>query len=309
MVEKNKTNLIFVNSVKGGSGKTTISLSTAITLFNELAIKENEKTLKEKGEAKVTTPNICYLDADLLGTGVRRMIFKSDQEVEFFNNCKGNYSKIINSIKLAESPNLPNVKLGQLECILLDDTAREKGRYVKDPHSRNSHVNINVFENRYKELISYLIKNKDYSYIIVDCSPGYDSLSRALLSHACKFLNSNNVYNLFVTTLDNSHVYTTLSLYCETVMTEKEGVNQKIVVNDINNYESKNKKIKELFLEKMNKDIDEAFAKDLREFKTSARIENHPAVFYKYTEFTDSMIYTNAKQIHETNEWRNLLKF
>ena len=59
--------IIIVDSVKGGCGKTTMAVATAIRSAKILPKRNPNEHNKED-------PNVCIIDMDLLGTSMERML-------------------------------------------------------------------------------------------------------------------------------------------------------------------------------------------------------------------------------------------
>ncbi len=233
-----------INSVKGGCGKTTVSLSIAYTIMYNLEseyMKEINNPIKKEDGKELSVPKVCYIDLDILGTGVEYVIFEEDSNLKYFNNahCKtdtyDDFKQFINPIDRVDS-NL------QIDCILLSADPKEKSKFLKGNHNYDKAHNMNVFLKRSEKLLSAFIKGKEYDAIIIDSSPSYDDFPRSIYKYlrnisSDKDNNIKKVYNLFVSTLETSHVLTTISTLVD--MIKDSEVNQqdiRVVFNDINNY-------------------------------------------------------------------------
>lgn len=296
VIKKELPHVIFINSIKGGAGKTTIALSLAASFVKD----ENAQAIdKEKANG------VCYVDADILGTGVCRILFGDNPgKITFFNDQSPPYKKCIKEVKLQEEVARVVSEIGIFDCILLSDNPREKGRYTKDPHTRSSHINMNVFENRFTVLLDELAKSGKYKHIIVDCPPGFDSLSRKLLAHTSshtgkKFKKS---HNLLITTLDSSHVHTTLAMACHILAETESIVKPQIVVNDNINYAKTHLQYKEMITAEMRKDLEKR-REDCKAngYGSSVETAEIPIRFYKYTTFAEAMVYSDNNHLNGTS--------
>lgn len=241
-MDKEKCKIYFINSVKGGSGKTTVALSLAFTYMNDLDEKYKAYKSGNKHE-EVSKPQVCYIDLDMLGTGVKHIIYgDTTEDLKYFNDTKvgaktfGDFRTYINKIERLESE-------FTIDCILLNSDGKKKKSFIKGNY--NNYISMNVFLERAKNLLSALIEEKIYDVIVIDSSPSYDSFSRELyyfLSNLSKdVINENNysvsVYNLFISTFENSHVLTNISCLADLIKSsDVEAENVKLVLNDTTNY-------------------------------------------------------------------------
>lgn len=74
-----------VNSVKGGSGKTTVSLAILYNRALNCRTAAKAEGIKEEEQLR-----FAYVDLDLQGTGVSRLIYedKDRDRITFYNNQK-----------------------------------------------------------------------------------------------------------------------------------------------------------------------------------------------------------------------------
>lgn len=305
-----KTNIICVNSIKGGAGKTTISLSLACTALGDLEAKYNSMIIKND---KIQEPKVCYIDLDILGTGAKHIIYGEnyiEDKINYFNNIKGkdvDYKQYINEFKMEGLQ-------FKIDCIIMNDEPEEKNKFINNVRTHTSSVNINVFENKAKSLIKSIVRDNIYDYIIIDCAPSYESFSRNIYDYIIKEIdqktnNVANVYNLFVSTLDKSHVMNTIS-FMHNIIDSSEHTNVKIVLNDTLNHfkthEVKDKFVScmlEKFLEIRKKKI--SSCGDLHQ-PSKTKFNTDSIIVKKYSKIADNMFFGNGKQLNGTKLWNEI---
>lgn len=314
---KKECSIYFINSVKGGSGKTTVALSIAFTFMNDLEAQYNEH-ISSKVSEKVSQPKVCYIDLDMLGTGVKHIIYgNTSKEIKYFNDTKVGAKTIeefrpyINQIDRFKSDLA-------IDCILLNSDGMKKKSFIKGNY--NNYISMNVFLERAKNLLSALIKEKIYDAIVIDSSPSYDSFSRELyyfLSNLSKNASIENkynisVYNLFISTFENSHVLTNISCLVDLIKSSDiEAENIKLVLNDTNNYinDNKNTKVKknlktvEEFKDAIVKEYNDIYNKmlegiDCKHEPSKQSFNKNSIAFKRYCEISERNIFKNGSQLN-----------
>lgn len=208
--------IIFVNSYKGGAGKTTLSMMHCIdALFH---------TKKYK--------NVIYMDLDILGTGTRYLFDeKKLPEDKCFDNTgtsvpitlkKGTETALLHIAYLSPSFN-GHFSLGGLRFInhqeMLEKTLEEK-------------------------VIKFLqasLKAEAGTLFILDCAPGFSRFEQHILKK-CYDLASKEKLEIqedYVTTLDSSHIKKCI----QCLIDSKDGFEMDIehrkirfIINDMQNY-------------------------------------------------------------------------
>ena len=208
--------IIFVNSFKGGAGKTTLSLSHCITGFSD----------PEKFD------NIVYMDLDLLGTGTRYLF---DEKNVPEDKCFDQTGKSV-SIKIGTG--------GQNELHLAYLSTSFNGRFVLGgPHFAH-HQGI-VEETLRDKVIKFIKAQTSRSVktmIVLDCAPGFSEMEQKILKECYSMASQGEVIveEEYVTTLDSAHVRKCIQCLHEgqkNFEVPKDNRNIKVVINDIQNYE------------------------------------------------------------------------
>lgn len=221
-----------INSVKGGSGKTTLSLSI---LYNRALAYMTQQKQRPKEEEEQQEKHFAYIDLDLQGTGVSRIIFGEEdrEKLKFMNSGtqskRDDYRDLINTFPDYED----EVKI---DAFLLNDSDDAKKIYgVKNKEMLESR-NVNRFKEYAKELIDQIVASEAYDTMVLDCSPSYDYIASDLYEYICRRYHDskNTIFNIFVTTLDKSHVYTTISKIRNILTKAEYNIGMYVVCNDIN---------------------------------------------------------------------------
>lgn len=202
-------NIHIVDSIKGGSGKSTFSAK----LCANLSLVENIKP--------------CIIDLDLLGTsweyifGNSIVDKRSDSEQEFIylNDLVRDYSYysttlFINEIKvgLALSPTEDNETT--INAIFSNPDQKAKNEYRISDNNYIPDVSYDVFYNTVLKLLGYL-EDDGYTDIILDMPPNSDPYSDKVLN-ACLKPNFKHNTNLYMVSSTNiAHVKSTFVWYSD----------------------------------------------------------------------------------------------
>ncbi len=311
-----KSNIICINSIKGGAGKTTIALSLAYSLLSELEVKYDSDRLQGEDEnvTEIQEPKVCYIDLDILGTGAKHIIYGEnyiEDDIKYLNDMKStdkDFKQYINYLIIEG-------KKFCVDCIILNDAPEEKNKFINNARSHTSTVNINMFQGRAKKLLAEIVKENIYDYIIIDCAPGYEGFSRNIYDYLKKeiklrYNHVRNVYNLFITTLDKAHVMNTISFVYNIITATDNNLNIKIVLNDTLNYFDNEGK-KEEFISNV---IDKFSLLSKKEMEECGDNHNPSIISFniesivvkKYSDIALNMFFGNGKQLHGTRLCENI---
>lgn len=280
-----------VNSVKGGSGKTTFSLAV---LYNRAL--SYHSALEAKGIHMEERKRFAYVDLDLQGTGISRLIYGEEERnhARFYNDgvkisesgddfC---YIDFCNSFPAyAQAPVV-------IDAYLLNDSDDAKTFYgIKDKEILESR-NVNRFKGRAKKLMEQILDSGKYDTVVFDCAPSYDYIASDFFEFICQKYNdsANRIGNVFVTTLEKSHVYTTISKVSNILKKSEYNLGIYVVCNDVtgyfNVYKSEGQPLEEIRrktfeqTERQDKFVEKVHQKIVKE-KTESIIKESPAVFPK----------------------------
>lgn len=188
-------NAVFINSFKGGTGKTSISLSLCVSAaFNN----KNQKQYN----------NIFYFDIDILGTGSCYKLFpEGTEDINFFDD----YSKKV-WYKFSKEINLGiDGEKGTFYALCINPKLR-----IKKANYENTVIKVNtakeqLFISSVIDFIEESSKEKldNPNLYIFDCSPGFNKIERELISLIDK-KSDFDVKEIFVTSYDSSHVEKTV---------------------------------------------------------------------------------------------------
>lgn len=251
--------IIMVNSFKGGCGKTSISLSLCVTESIEYYI-ENAKLPKEKKRNR----KILYLDIDILGTAVEYSIYengkKKSGKYPTYMDVKYGIEKGANDVKFAATSFESAKKIRcTFSAMLLNPVARQTTSYASNITARkNSNSLDKVFLDKLVTFLTdYVKKTKDF-FIVLDCSPGFNDFEKTLIEeiHKIKKVENANTFEFiecFVTTLDEPHIEKTISsiekvIFCKNNLTATsdkcdDGRIIKIILNDLTDLRNWSKKM------------------------------------------------------------------
>lgn len=223
--EETKGKIIFVNSFKGGAGKTTLSLSYCISaLFDALPWENREKYI-----------NVIYMDLDILGTGTCYLFDGKYTEGEKYFNRTKNAVKIPLHLK-------DDVRKEFLYAAFLEPGLKNSSSYG-EPHFIN-HQNIAQAE--LKEKVLSFIKQKfievPETLLVLDCAPGFSDFEQEILLECYKMVKKDilSVQEDYVTTLDHAHIHKCIQCLGDSVNGFKKLSSERtmnIVINDVQNYD------------------------------------------------------------------------
>lgn len=220
MAKKNKkSKLIFVNSFKGGAGKTTLSLAHCIS---ELFSCKNDEEVYD---------NVIYIDLDLLGTATCYM-FGEDMlpPMECFYNT--------------QKPKQVDLKVDEreesLQIVYLSPELKNRSAFYERSYSNHEDIIQQILRSYVQNFINDVIKDNRV-LIVFDCAPGFSKLEQEILCDCYKLRTEGKVElrEDYVTTLDAGHVLKCIHCIQEswdTFEIEPSFREIRFTINDIQNY-------------------------------------------------------------------------
>lgn len=213
-----KAKVIFVNSFKGGAGKTTLALAHCISnLFH----KDGQQY-----------ENIIYMDLDVLGTGTCYLFQKGTLPEEKSFEKTEREQKV--SLKL-------HGKRGDIHVAYLNPALKTRSVYGDMHYTNHQGIVMADLKDKVLRYLKARIKEEPSTLIVMDCAPGFTGVEQAILQECYKMSMDGKVQveELYVTTLDSSHVQKCIQCLKDSVVgmvTEWKYRNVQIVLNDVQNY-------------------------------------------------------------------------
>lgn len=204
-------NIHIVDSVKGGSGKSTFALKLAAALKLE---DEKHKHTTEKSR----TIKPIIVDLDIMGTSWFSTFGNSISEnknsayIIYLNDLvlDWNYYRtmnFINEIKIRNSLS----KEVEISVVVCSNEQSAKEKFKIDDQSKSQSIEYDVFCGRIIKLMEYL-KDKEYTDIILDMPPNSEPYSNSILKHCLK--NTKDNINLYmIASTDISHIEANINWY------------------------------------------------------------------------------------------------
>lgn len=177
--------IIFVNSFKGGAGKTTLSLSHCIdALFHEKAYL-----------------NVIYMDLDILGTATCYLFQDGSLPKEKCFDRTGKPMRI--ELELDGEQN-------ELLVAYLDPDFKNRGMYGEECYINHQ---LLALEHQKQDILNFIRECFDQeaqTLLVLDCAPGFSELEQALLAECYRMAEQKKgklkILEEYVMTLDFSHV-------------------------------------------------------------------------------------------------------
>lgn len=211
-----KSKIVFINSFKGGAGKTTLALAKCInSLFG----------------TEETYSNVIYMDLDIQGTGTSYLFGDNLLSEERCFEKTGEAVKVeLNHEK----------KVRTLQVAFLNPASKIHSVYYGDARYIN-HQGIadEMFKRKVLEYIKK-IKGQTDTLFVLDCAPGYTKIEQDLLQEFYNMdKNEVEVEEYYVTTVDSAHIKKCIQCLKESrvgipIPWRQRNVN--IVINNIQNY-------------------------------------------------------------------------
>lgn len=231
--KKKKLNIHIVDSIKGGSGKSTFSAKLCANLSLQYGVKP------------------CIIDLDLLGTswqyvfgnciegiedGEYKLIYLNDLVRDYEYYIRTMFIQKINvnlALSTATATNQP-----QIHTIFSNPTQKAKNEYKISDSKYMPDVSYDIFYRVVFELINYL-GDEEYTDIILDMPPNSDPYSDKIL-HAClkpEFKHNTSLY--MVSSTNIAHIMSTFEWYSDYISNtdSQHSVIPKKVLADFNKKE------------------------------------------------------------------------
>lgn len=209
MVKQKK--IIFVNSFKGGTGKTTLSMAHCIDdIFHENVHK-----------------NVIYLDLDVLGTATRYLFEegKLPEEKSFDKTCKPL------EIELKSKG-----KSGTLYVGYLGTEMKKNSNYGKQCFLHHQKMLEEIFIKQIIDFIDEQIRTDVSCLIVIDCAPGFGEIEQKVLT-SCYEKKGVEIEQEYLVTLDSAHVEKCIQCLNEnSAVVDNTKQHICMVVNDVQNY-------------------------------------------------------------------------
>lgn len=217
MVEKrNRNQIIFVNSFKGGAGKTTLALTHCIDeLFHECRFE-----------------NVIYIDLDILGTATSYLFDKDKLPLD---KCF-NHTKKEEKILLTNEGESKNLNVLYLSPELKMRSAYGGLNYINHQELAQQRLRDDILA-----YVGKIVGRQGKNLIVFDCAPGFSKMEQELL-RVCYDLQSHKkaeVREEYVTTLDAGHIEKCIQCIrdsWETFRIPPAFRKIRLTLNDIQNY-------------------------------------------------------------------------
>lgn len=215
-----KKKIVFVNSFKGGTGKTTFSFANCIdALFNAKKKKE------------VEYENVIYLDLDILGTATS-YLFDEDQlpNKDSFNKT-GEPQKIVLKLNRRQQ--------GTLHVGYISPEMKNNSLYGEPYFLNHRKLAEELFIGKVEDYIEKQMSKKVSSLIVIDCAPGFGETEQRMLEYCYRKFSQAEVelQEMYLVTLDSAHVEKCIQCLKDNKKIVSQGERSiRLVVNDVQNY-------------------------------------------------------------------------
>lgn len=212
-----KAKVIFVNSFKGGAGKTTLALTHCIdSLFHG----------KEEYE------NIIYMDLDILGTGTC-FLFRDGRlpEAKCFEKQEAP----------VEVPLTLDEESGSIYVAYLNPKLKIRSVYGNGHYVNHQGIAAADILHKVVKFIREQVKEVPATLFVLDCAPGFSDMEQAILKECYQqeTLGKVEIEEDYVTTLDSAHMKKCIQCLNDTIKALPQLASRRniqVVLNDIQNY-------------------------------------------------------------------------
>lgn len=210
--------IIFVNSYKGGAGKTTLSLMHCIDdLFNS---------------HKYT--NVIYMDLDMLGTGTCYLFEDGKLPEEKCFEKTGKQVTVVLTDGAGET--------AQLYVTFLNPAFKGRSALGGNHWLNHQEAAEESLRKKVMDFIRECFKKVPNTLVVLDCAPGLARLEQKILKECYELAVGGNIeiQEEYVTTLDSAHIRKCIQcLNNNRVSSALDEKTRKIrmVINDMQNYE------------------------------------------------------------------------
>lgn len=211
-----QSEIVFVNSFKGGAGKTTLALTHCINdLFHEQKFD-----------------NVIYIDLDILGTATSYLFDKDKLPVE----------KCFNQTKKAVEVSLTyEGESKSFYVIYLSPELKTRSVYRGANYINHQDIAQQLLRDDIVEFVQDKVEKQGGNLIVFDCAPGFSKMEQELLKkcYDMKLDRKVDVREEYVTTLDSGHIEKCIQCLVDSWKSypiRPEFRNIRLTLNDIQNY-------------------------------------------------------------------------
>lgn len=211
-----RNKILFVNSFKGGAGKTTLSLMHCISnLFG-----------------RHDFGNVIYMDLDILGTAASYLFEDGKLPVE---KCFGYTEKPV-KVELTADGETRNLYVAYLDPGFKNGDFSGEERYI-----HHKALNEELLKHSVLRFIEAEMKTGIPTLIVLDCAPGFSGLEQELLNTCYKHAKEwdAEMEEDYVMTLDGAHIRKSLSCIKSSRVSFTIGPRERtihLVLLDLQNY-------------------------------------------------------------------------
>ena len=193
----------FINSVKGGCGKTTFSI------FLSTFFAKYSGNLSNDG---------LLIDVDLQGTSLQHLMYGEENEnaendIKYLHDAveyPDNFRNFIQTPIIAEDKNKEFIRLNMI--FSNPDIKMKKLYRISPQYGYTPAVQHSIYQGGMQELLQNIAKSEEYNHLIFDMPPSSEGFSQIAMdcvlndnnSKICKMGDKINIF--FVTTLDSAQV-------------------------------------------------------------------------------------------------------
>jgi len=256
-MQKENGQIIFVNSFKGGAGKTTLSLTHCISgIFHGAGYEDCH------------FENVIYMDLDILGTGTC-YLFNEEQLTED------------KSFERTGAPVRVPLKIDRMEGVLyvayLNPKLKMRASFGEKRFINHQTIAIDILQKKVTDFIRQQFEQVPETLLVVDCAPGFSELEQRILEFCYELAVKKDILveENYVTTLDTAHIRKCVESMNDidvsfVYRTKFRSVH--VVINDIQNFVRYVKEVEEApdYEEKM-----EEIAKEIQARLANPRTQLH----------------------------------
>lgn len=213
--------IIFVNSFKGGAGKTTLSLMHCISgIFHGAGYKNSH------------FENVVYMDLDILGTGTC-YLFDEEQLTE-----DKSFGQTGEPVKV---PLKLNRQKGLLYVAYLDPKLKMRASFGEKQFVNHQTIAIEILKERVTDFIRKQFEQVSETLLVVDCAPGFSELEQRVMEFCYELAVKKDILveENYVTTLDAAHIRKCIESMNDIDVTfsyRPKFRSVHVVINDMQNY-------------------------------------------------------------------------
>lgn len=231
--EKVNNKALLITSFKGGAGKTTLSILTAVSALL-YKYKKSENAYSE----------IHFFDMDLDGSGA---FYTLGGNGEVNNKYINDYTCVEELLNYMHKVKINSDNNDEFFSYILDPCIRIRKNIYGDSLSKRLDVSIldDIFLDKIVGLISHLCNDintedeKKSKLFIFDCSPGYNYFTQTLSNKLSK-INNLTVTEIFTSTYDHAHLSKAIeNLKYLTTSSKNEHIDRKLTLVDNFNIDDK----------------------------------------------------------------------